>query len=161
MRKLVRITPHFAVTGALQPEDFAEAAALGFKSIVSNLPDGESSAHLTAQQEAELAQRAGLSFRHIPTTTPEVFSERVVGGTSHALSQLPAPVLAHCAAGLRSAIAWAAAAARGQPVDCVLQRLAEAGFNLEGIRGELENQHDPAHISPIPPALDAGCDGGI
>ena len=39
---------------------------MGFRSIVSNLPDGESAAHLTSQQEAQLAAEAGLSFRHIP-----------------------------------------------------------------------------------------------
>jgi hypothetical protein len=63
-------------------------------------------------------------------------------------------VLAHCASGLRSAVAWAAAAARAQSVDAVLAKLAAAGFNLEGARQELEDQHDPAHVSPIPPALD-------
>ena len=41
MKRIVRITPHFAVTGALEPADFEAAAALGFRSIVSNLPDGE------------------------------------------------------------------------------------------------------------------------
>jgi uncharacterized protein (TIGR01244 family) len=158
MHKLVRITPHFAVTGAMQPADFAEAAGLGFKSILSNLPDGESSAYLTAKQEAELAAQTGLGFRHVPVTKQDVFSEQVVGGVGDALRELPGPVLAHCASGLRSAVAWAAAAARGQPVDCVLARLAQAGFNLQAARGELEDQHDPAHISPIPPALDARCD---
>ena len=41
MNKITYITPNFAVTGALQPDDVAEAASLGFKSILSNLPDGE------------------------------------------------------------------------------------------------------------------------
>jgi sulfide:quinone oxidoreductase len=77
----------------------------------------------------------------------------VVGGTVHALTELPGPVLAHCASGLRSAVAWAAAAARGQSVDLVLERLAAAGFNFEPLRDELEDQHDPGHISPIPAAL--------
>ena len=156
MKKIVHITPQFAVTGALQPENFAEAAALGFKSILSNLPDGESPAHPTSLQEAQHASDAGLGFRHIPVTKAEVFSERVVGGTAQALGELEGPVLAHCASGLRSAVAWAAAAARAQSVDAVLAKLAAAGFNLEGARQELEDQHDPAHVSPIPPALDVG-----
>jgi len=141
MNRIVRITPHFAVTGALQPDDFAQAAALGFRSIVSNLPDGESQVHPTSEQEAQLAAEAGLGFRHIPVTKAEAFSDRVVGGTAKALTELEAPVLAHCASGLRSAVAWAAAAARGQPVDAVLQKLAAAGFNLEPLRADLEEQH--------------------
>ena len=83
----------------------------------------------------------------------------MVGGTAQALSELEGPVLAHCASGLRSAVAWAAAAARGQSVDAVLAKLAAAGFNLEPIRGDLEDEHDPEHVSPIPPALDVG--GGV
>lgn len=41
MIRLTRITPQFAVTGALQEGDFAEIAAAGFRSVLSNLPDGE------------------------------------------------------------------------------------------------------------------------
>lgn len=154
MNRIVHITPHFAVTGALQPADFEEAAALGFKSVVSNLPDGEQPAHPTSRQAAELAAKAGLGFRHIPVTKADAFSERVVVGTAEALSELEGPVLAHCASGLRSAVAWAVAASRGQSVDAVLARVAAAGLNLEGLRGELEAQHDPTNMSSIPPALD-------
>jgi sulfide:quinone oxidoreductase len=141
MNRIVQITPHFAVTGALQPGDVARIAALGFKSIVSNLPDGESQVHPTSRQEAELAAAAGLGFRHIPVTKAEAFSDRVVDGMTEALRELEGPVLAHCASGLRSAIAWAAATARGQPVDAVLAKLAAAGFNLEPLRDDLEEQH--------------------
>jgi sulfide:quinone oxidoreductase len=156
MNKIKQITPHFAVTGMLRVEDFAEIAAAGFKSIVSNLPDGESAAQLSSADEARLAEQAGLGFRHIPTTKFEVFSERVVGGVSGALHELPGPVLAHCASGLRSAVAWAAAASRGQPPEQVLGVLKAAGFDLAGIREELESQRDSDHAGPIPAALHAG-----
>ena len=92
-------------------------------------------------------------------TKAEVFSDRVVGGTAQALSELEGPVLAHCASGLRSAVAWAAAAARGQSVDAVLAKLAAAGFNLEGIRHELEDQHDPGTSVPFRPRSMSG--GGV
>jgi hypothetical protein len=36
------------------------------------------------------------------------------------------------------------------------KKLAAAGVDLEGLRHELQEQHDPGHISPIPPALDVG-----
>jgi sulfide:quinone oxidoreductase len=155
MNKITHITPRLAVTGALQPADFADIAAAGFKSVLSNLPDGESSAYPTSRQEAELSVRAGLVFRHVPTTKADVFTSRVVDGVDEALSELPGPVLAHCASGVRSAIAWAAAASRYQPADRVLEALSAAGFNLEAVRDELESQRDASHSGPIPPALDA------
>jgi sulfide:quinone oxidoreductase len=79
MPRIIHITQDFAVAGALEPDDFAQAAASGFRSIVSNLPDGEQAAQLTAAQEAEFASRAGLRFRHIPTTKRDVLDARVVG----------------------------------------------------------------------------------
>jgi sulfide:quinone oxidoreductase len=155
MHKLTHITPAFAVTGALQPADFAEIAAAGFRSVLSNLPDGEQTAYPSSRQAAELAARAGLAFRHVPTTKAELFTDRVVDGIGEALRELPGPVLAHCASGLRSAVSWAAAAARLQPAGDVITTLKAAGFNLDAIRDELESLHDPAHSGAIPPALDA------
>jgi sulfide:quinone oxidoreductase len=160
VNRIAYITPSFAVTGALQPADFPEAAARGFKSILSNLPDGESSAYPTAAQEAVLAADAGLGFRHVPVVKSEAFSDAVVEGVAGALDQLEGPVLAHCASGLRSAIVWAAAAARSQPADCVLARLRDAGFDLSPVREELDAQRGRPAPDPTPEALDCRCDGG-
>jgi len=155
VNKVTHITPHFAVMGALQEGDFAEIAAAGFKSVLSNLPDGEAAAHLGCRQEAELAAHAGLGFRHVPASKADLFTDRVVDGVGAALRALPGPVLAHCASGQRSAVAWAAAASRVQPVDPVLAKLRAAGFNLDAVRDELESLRDPSYYGPIPPALDA------
>jgi uncharacterized protein (TIGR01244 family) len=157
MDKVAYITPAFAVTGALDPADFARAAALGFKAIVSNLPDGESARHPGSAAEARLAAEAGLAFRHIPATKRDVFDDRIVGAMDQALRELEGPVLAHCASGLRSALAWAAAAARSQPADCVLGALKDAGFELAAVRDELEAQRGRPHADALPPALDCRC----
>jgi sulfide:quinone oxidoreductase len=153
VNKIIRLTPHFAVTGALQPEDFAEVANQGFKSILSNLPDGESARHPSSAEERELAAKAGLGFRHVPAVKADVLSDRVVEGVITALSELEGPVLAHCASGLRSAVAWAAAASRTEPVEAVLATLERAGFNLAALRDELEEQHGRASSEPAPLAL--------
>jgi hypothetical protein len=72
-----------------------------------------------------------------------------------AVATLDGPSLAQCASGLRSAIAWAAASARTQDVDCVLKALEKAGFDLEFLRDDLEAQADRARwIGPRAPALD-------
>ena len=104
-----------------------------------------------------LAADAGLGFRHIPAVKHEVFSDRVVEGMTEALHQLEGPVLAHCDSGVSSAMAWAAAAARSQPADCVIATLADAGFNLATVRDELESQRVGSSALGIPPALDCRC----
>jgi uncharacterized protein (TIGR01244 family) len=157
MNTIAYLTSAFAVTGALEPPDFAKAEALGFKAIVSNLPDGESAKHPGSAAEARLAAEAGLAFRHIPATKGDVFDDRIVEAMGQALAELEGPILAHCASGLRSALAWAAAAARSQPADCVLAALRDAGFDLVAIRDELEAQRGRTHADALPPPLDCRC----
>src|SRR5689334_14719040 len=72
MNKIVQITPQFAVTGALGPGDLVAAASQGFRSVLSNLPDGELPAFPGSAEEAELATRAGLHFRHLPVRKGEI-----------------------------------------------------------------------------------------
>jgi sulfide:quinone oxidoreductase len=160
METVSRLTPRFSVTAALTPDDFAEAARLGFKAIVSNRPDGEEPGQLTARQEAALAWRAGLKFRHVPTSKHDVFTDAVVEGMAAALSDLEGPVLAHCTSGVRSAIVWAAASARSQPVDCVLETLRAAAMDLDFLRDDLDAQADRRHWlvkETIGTALDCEC----
>jgi sulfide:quinone oxidoreductase len=149
------ITPDFAVTSALAPGDFATAAAMGFRSVLSNRPDGEAEGQMTARTEAVHAWRSGLQFRHVATPKLDIFTDHVVEAVADAVATLNGPILAHCASGLRSAIVWAAASARTQNVDCVLKALEKAGFDLEFLRDDLEAQADRARwIGPRAPALD-------
>ena len=152
------VTPQFAVTSALEPADFAEAARRGYKAIVSNLPDGEHPGQLAAREEAVLAWRAGLQFRHVPASKHEVFTDAVVEGMADALAGLNGPVLAHCKSGTRSLIVWAAASARSQPVSCVLDTLRAAGQDLDFLQDDLEAQADRRRWLGTSAALDCDCD---
>ena len=105
------------------------------------LPEGELSQYPSAAEEAELAARpqasAFATFRRPRARCSAIAWWRAWAGP---LDELEGPVLAHCASGLRSAIAWAAAAARSQPADCVIAALKSAGFDLAALREELEDQ---------------------
>jgi sulfide:quinone oxidoreductase len=158
MDTIVSLTPGFAATSALAEADFAEAKRLGFTAIVSNRPDGEEPGQLTAKQEAVLAWRAGLQFRHVPAAKHEIFTDEVVTGMAEALAGLNGPVLAHCKSGVRSIIAWAAASARSQSVDCVLDTLRDAGQDLDFLRDDLEAQASRKHWLGTTTALDCNCD---
>lgn len=148
MRPIVPLTDGFAVTGALEPSDFAELARLGFKSVVSNLPDGELRHAPSSAEAARLAAEAGLAFRHIPIAKSEIFSDGVVGGTVVAAQELPGPILAHCASGMRSAVAWGAAAARFQPAERIVAALAKAGFKMAPLGSEFAAQARPGAGDP-------------
>jgi sulfide:quinone oxidoreductase len=157
MNKIVQITPQFAVTGALAPADLAAAARMGFRAVLSNLPDDELPAAPRSAEERALAARAGLGFAHVPVRKGDMGLQAIGEEMRAALSVLNPPVLAHCASGQRSALAWAVAAARCQPVDRVLSALTSAGFYFAPLRAELESLAAPGSLgSPLPAALDLG-----
>lgn len=142
MTKLISITPSFAVAGQLELEDFARAAALGYRTIINNRPDDEERGQLSADDAHAAAAELGLAYVHIPATKHDLFTDEVVGAMAEALAKYDGPVLAHCKSGQRSAIAWAAAAARSQPVSDVLATLKNAGLDLGFLRDDLDKQAD-------------------
>ena len=141
MTSIAYLSPTLAVAGALAPADFAEIARRGFKTVINNRPDGEEAGQLTAREEAVLAWRAGLVYRHVPAIKHEVLDDRMIAAQAHALASAPGPVLLHCRSGLRSTIMWAAIAVRGgEAVDDVLTAAKNAGIDLDGVRDEIAEQ---------------------
>ena len=148
MPRITYLTPHFAVTGALQPDDFAAVAALGFKSVLSNLPDGEASSSLLRRRGSTWPQGAGLRFRHVPAIKSEVFSDRVVDGMQQALQaswRVPCWLIAHpvCAPPSPGRLLRLAAS----PLTVSSQTLKKAGFDLAAVRDELEDQGGRTHAA--------------
>jgi sulfide:quinone oxidoreductase len=155
MNRIVQITPQFAVTGALAPADLASAAGMGFRAVLSNLPDGEVPGAPASAEERELAARAGLGFAHVPLRKGDLDFAAIARDMLAALDGLQPPVLAHCASGQRSALAWAIAAVRCHAVDAVLAALSSAGFSFAPLRDEFDDLAAPgAAGSPRPAALD-------
>ena len=64
-----KITDTFTVSPQISPGDAAAIAAMGFRSLICNRPDGEAPDQTPyAVIEAEAAD-AGLAFRHIPVVS--------------------------------------------------------------------------------------------
>lgn len=142
MTKIVHITPDFAVAGQLSPEDFSRVAEAGFRTIINNRPDDEERGQLAASDGQAAAHALDLAYVHVPTTKHDIFTDETVSRMVSALAASDGPVLAHCKSGQRSAILWAAAAARSIPVVDVLAALESAGLDFSFLRDELDRQHD-------------------
>jgi uncharacterized protein (TIGR01244 family) len=135
--ELRQITPTFFVSPQIDPEDMQDIYAAGIRRVLCNRPDGEvPPSHQAAAMESA-ARAAGLDFVVRPLThqtmTPEVIAEnhRLIGGTDGS-------VLAYCASGTRSTIAWALAAAGSMPADDVIEAAARAGYDIRQLRPALE-----------------------
>lgn len=129
-----KLNDHVTVCGAMSAEDFAAAAAQGFKSVINNRAVTDNNMMVTPEQEAAFAAQHGLAYRHIPMTsgTLSVAASREFAA---ALEELPKPVLAHCGGGTRSATLWALSQCpECQSVDDILKTTADAGFDFAGLK---------------------------
>jgi sulfide:quinone oxidoreductase len=110
------IGPGFFVSAQITSEDLRQAAAQGFRSVISNRPDDEDADQLSAARVREQAQAFGLAFAHIPVT-PGVVTDENVAAMAQALEQMPSPILAFCRTGARSTKLWemAKAASNNSP----------------------------------------------
>jgi len=64
--ELTKLDSSLSTSPQIRPEEIAEIAAAGFRSIVCNRPDGEVQGQPTADQIGAAARGAGLAFAHIP-----------------------------------------------------------------------------------------------
>ena len=97
------IAPGFAVAAQLSINQMADAAALGFKSVVNNRPDGEGGAEQPLSQAlAAAAQANGLHYVYLPVVSGAITPEQALA-MREALQTAPQPVLAFCRSGARSA----------------------------------------------------------
>lgn len=121
--------PKALVAGQITPADVAEAAERGVTAIVNNRPDGEEPGQPAGAEIEAAARAAGLDYAHLPITAE--FSDDKVEALRELLAATPGQVLLFCRSGTRSAYLWALARARdGMPADELLQRTAQAGYNI-------------------------------
>lgn len=137
--KLGILTP--GVTAMAQPtlEQIGELAALGYRSIISNRPDGETADQPAWADIAAAAATHGMAAQHIPVTLSR-FDAAQVDVFRDALGHLPRPIAAYCRTGTRSALLWALANEANLTVDERLAITSQEGFDLEPFRALLNKE---------------------
>lgn len=99
---LQALTPDLCVAPQLTPAAMAEAAAMGFRSVVNNRPDFEHGPDQPTSAEIEAAARAaGLAYRHLPVAGGYQSPEEIAA-FARLLQELPRPLLVFCRSGARS-----------------------------------------------------------
>ena len=90
------------VAPQLTPEAMAEAARIGFKSVVNNRPDFEHGPDQPTSAAIEAAAKAaGLQYRHLPVDGGYQSPEQIAA-MAKLLAELPQPLLMFCRSGARS-----------------------------------------------------------
>lgn len=124
------LTDRVAVAPQIAPSEIPALVEDGFITFVSHRPDGEAPGQPTHAELLAAAEGAGARFVALPCRglpDPEA-----VEGTRQILAETgEGKVLMFCAAGMRSAAAWAmASVAQGAEPGKVIASAAGAGYDL-------------------------------
>ena len=132
-----RITDDYYVSPQLEPADMADAAAAGITTIICNRPDSEVPPQLQADALEAAAQAAGLAFHRVPLTH-QTMTPDIIAHHAQLAADAEGKVLAYCASGTRSTVAWTLGNAKALGVDAVLAAARAGGYELENLRPTLE-----------------------
>lgn len=131
------LTPTYAVSPQISPEDLPLIAGAGFSTVICNRPDAENPPEWQAAAMAEAAAAAGLQFHNLPLTHQTMTAENVARQRD-LINAASGPVLAYCASGTRSSVIWSLGQAGHLSTDQILAATAQAGYQLDQLRPALD-----------------------
>ncbi len=140
------LAPDVSVAPQIGVDEIAALAGKGFRAIIVNRPDGEEDDQPDFAAIEAAARDAGIAIRFVPVV-PGNLTDADVTAFAKALEELPAPALAYCRTGTRSATLWALAQAGHLSTDAILKTAGQAGYDLSGLAGRLQDRAGAANGS--------------
>ncbi|MBN9480371.1 MAG: TIGR01244 family phosphatase [Bordetella sp.] len=126
-----------SISPQIAPEDLPAVAAQGFRSVISNRPDGEETGQPGAAELQQAAEAVGLVFAHLPVVGSAI-SDKDVADFHRLLVDLPKPVFGFCRTGTRTTTLWALAKCGDESPDHLIRCARSAGYDLDALRPRLE-----------------------
>ncbi|WP_209426640.1 TIGR01244 family sulfur transferase [Pararhodobacter sp. SW119] len=127
---------NYAVTPQITPEDIPDIAAAGFDTVICNRPDGENPPDLNAETLRPKIEAAGMKLVVNPIVGGALNMENVAA--QKAAIEGGGKVLAYCASGNRSSIAWALALAGTRPTEELVAAGEKYGYQTPQFRDLIE-----------------------
>lgn len=132
-----QLTPRYFVSPQVAASDMQDAKDAGITLVLCNRPDEEVPPSHCAEAIRAAAEAAGLKFALLPLThqslVPDVIAEnRALGADTDEV------VLAYCASGTRSTIAWALGQAGTLDRDAIVAAGRAGGYDLGNIAHVLD-----------------------
>lgn len=132
-----QLTPAFAVTPQIDPNDVPEIVAAGFKAVICNRPDEEIPIEVRCDVLKIAVEAAGIVFIENPIISGQMTLENVEAQAA-AQAEVDGPVLAYCASGTRSSICWSLSQAGRMPTEEIISATREAGYELSHMAPQLD-----------------------
>lgn len=136
-----KIDDTISVAPQLTSADVAEAARLGFKTLVANRPDQEEPDQPSMADIEAAARENGMSWVYMPVESGNVSDEDIdqFGAMIHESEK---PVLAFCRSGTRCTVLWALNAARATPAREIFDKARHAGYDISGLAPRMAQQSE-------------------
>lgn len=134
-----KIDDNISVSPQISVAEVAEAARLGFKTLVANRPDGEELGQ-PAMADIEAAAAANnLTWAYQPVQSGNV-TDQDVDDFATMIHESEKPILAFCRSGMRCTILWALSSARTAPAEKVTAKAKLAGYDISGLAPRMAQQ---------------------
>jgi sulfide:quinone oxidoreductase len=133
--KVNHLTPDVAVSSQITANDIMALKDAGFRTIICNRPDGESTDQPLFGEIEIAAKRAGMGIFYLPVA-PGKASDQQAHEFDALLASQPAPVLAYCRTGMRSVTMWAMAQKNRLPPADIVAMARKAGYDLRSSSGK-------------------------
>jgi sulfide:quinone oxidoreductase len=127
-----KITEELSVAPQIRADDISAIAAAGFRAVICNRPDGESSDQPCCEDIEAAVKASGLEWRMQPVRSGGV-TQADAAAFGVLMTELPKPVLAYCRSGTRCATLWCLSEAGKRPLPDILERARSAGYDMAAI----------------------------
>lgn len=129
----IYLTDSITVSPQILPSDVARLAAMGFKSIVNNRPDGEENDQPLNREIEQLAKELGLVYIHLPVLSGNITQEQRKQFDQF-FTQAPKPIFAFCRTGTRCSALWSMSSDELGSFEQRIAQAAEVGFDLSWVK---------------------------
>ena len=130
------INSQISVAPQVKPEDMADFAQQGFRSVICNRPDGEGADQPSFEEIEAAAGKLGMEARYLPIVAGKV-GDTDAEEFGRLMESLPKPILAYCRTGTRSATLWSLSQAEKLPLSDILSKTKAAGYDMGGVARRL------------------------
>lgn len=136
-----KIDDTISVAPQITYTDVAEAARLGFRTLVANRPDKEEFGQPAMADIEAAALENGMTWVYMPVESGNI-SDEDVDRFGAMIQDSEKPVLAFCRSGTRCTVLWALNAARTSPAQDIFDKARSAGYDISGLAPRMAQQSE-------------------
>lgn len=143
-----KLTNDLSVSPQIGLDELDGIKAAGFRSIISDRPDGEAGDQPTFAEIEAAARKAGLEAAHVPVVSGWIDAADV-RAFAEALERLPKPTLGFCRTGMRTTSLWAMSQGESKPIEEILATAKAAGYDVSGSTARIMNGGEVQTDDPV------------